>query len=160
MKILVSLIIVYALFLNTACDKMKSAVDASARLARQVENLVDKNEQSFNDGLYDKTTALKIAAELKKAIPAARDFNAAVRALKAETGAEKPTRAQFDRLAEMFYAVERPMRDVLVIYGALSSEQNAYLETAIAAIRQAIGIIRDSFSLAEIQLAEAEKQWT
>lgn len=155
-----SLLILYSIFLGAACDKMKSAVDASARLARQVENLVNKNEQSFNEGLYEKTVALKIAVQLKKAIPAARDFNNAVRNLKAQTGSSKPARADLMRLTEMFYAVEEPLRDVLVIYGALSPAQNAYLETAMAAIRQAIAIIRDSFSLAEIQLTEAEKQWT
>lgn len=153
-NIILTLIVVCSVLFSLSCDRMKSAVKASARISKQVENLVEQNEKSFNAGLYDKATALKIAEFNRKAIPAARAFNQAVRELKNRYANQTPPRSEFDRLAELFYAIESPFKDVLVTIGTLSPEQSALISSAIATIREAINLIRDSFSLAEIHYRE------
>lgn len=140
---------------------MKAAVDATARLSRQVENLVDKNIQAYDEGNYDKATALKIATVLKeKAIPLTKTFNQSVKNLRAKYSDPKKVPASaFNNLRDDFHAVERAVRDVLVVVGALSKQQSALLEGVIEAIKQALAIIGDAFSFGENFMVGGREQW-
>lgn len=158
LKSLICSVLIVSFLLTSGCNKMKNAVDATARLSRQVENLVEKNIQAYDEGTYDKATALKIATVLKeKAIPLTKAFNQAVKNLSAKYSDQKNIPAYaFKNLREDFFAAESAVRDVLVILGALSKEQSAIFEGVIAGIKQALAIIGDAFSLGEIYIGGRE----
>lgn len=141
---------------------MKNAVGATARLSRQVENLVEKNEQLYNEGVLDKETSLKIALILKnKVIPLTRSFNQSVKTLSAKySDPSKVPSASFADLRDDFFEVEHSIRDVLIVVGALSKEKSALLEGVIAAIKQALAIIGDTFSIGENIIGGREEIWT
>lgn len=163
MKNLICLLLIGAiLFSASGCNKIKNAVNATARLSRQVENLVEKNEQAYNAGNYDKATALKIAMVLKtKAIPLTRAFNQSVKTLSAKYSDPKKVPANaFKDLRDDFFEVESAVRDVLVIVGTLSEKQSLILDGVLAAIKQALAIIGDTFSIGQIHIGGREEKWS
>lgn len=161
-KTLVLLLLVPALFFTqTGCGKIKDLTDATARLSRQVENLSAKNEESFRENLYGKETTLQIARLLRdKVIPLTKNFNSAVRKLEAKyKGANKIPVSELNKLRADFEIVETEIGNALEIVGALTESQRGLVEAAIEAIKQAIALIGDTFSLAENFVEGDYVQW-
>ena len=151
-KLLILFLLVPALFFTqTGCGKIKDLTDATARLSAQVENFSKKNEESYRENLYGKETTLRVAKILRdKVIPLTKNFNSAVRKLAAKyKGANKIPVSELNKLRADFAVIETEIGNVLEIVGALTVSQRAMVDAAIAAIKQAIALIGDTFSLAD-----------
>lgn len=163
MKVILGNILLLALVWGTTgCDKLKSAVNASARVAAQVENLAVQTEASYDAQLIDKATALKIAVIIRDHLnPAVKSYTEFVATLAKDypkgkdADGNKIPASLWAQANALFNAVEKPFRDILVLYGALTPEQSALIKVAIVAIQETLAVIRSGF-----QFAQGEPKWT
>jgi hypothetical protein len=124
-------------------NRTRKAVEASARLAVQVQNLETQTEAAYATGEIDKATALKISHIVKDQLnPAVRAYTDAVEAAKTAGSIDAGAFAKLDTL---FNAVEGPFADILTVYGALSPGKAASLKLVIEALRSTIIVIRGAF---------------
>ena len=141
-------VVVFSLLATSGCDKMKKAIDASARLAAQVNNLQTQIEKSYDDKLIDKATALKLAHlvkdELNPAVGAYTDFVEKLNKIYPAGTMPKPT--DWATVRALFQAVEDAFQKVLVMVGALTPEKSALIELAIDTLTEIIDLIRGAFA--------------
>lgn len=147
MKLIALILIISIAFLSTGCDKMKKAVDASPRLAAQVQNIQDSVESSFNTGKIDKVTALKLAHIVKdKLNPAVGHYTNFIEKLVKAYPDRKVPASQWAQASALFRAVEDSAREVLVALGALTPQQSATVGLAIDTFFALLAIIRAGFA--------------
>lgn len=164
-KILITSGLLFSLiFTATGCGKMKKAVNATARLAAQIENLQKEVERAYRDKLIDKETTLKITRVIRdQLIPGATayvDFVEKLSKTYPTTSPEKPKASEWAIANALFQSVEKPFRDILVLVGALTPEQNAYISLIIAVLVELISTIRGAFSEAQTFIKGDEKWQT
>ena len=154
-------VVVFSLLAISGCDKMKRAVDATARLAAQVNNLQTQIEKSYDDKLIDRATALKLTHlvkdELNPAVASYIDFVAKLS--KTYPPGARPKPADWATVSALFRVVEDAFQKILVMVGSLSQERSALISIAIDALVEIMDVIHgavaeaDRYLLSEVRYA-------
>jgi hypothetical protein len=154
-------VIVFSLLATSGCDKVKKAINATARLAAQVNSLQAQVEKSYDERLIDRATALKLTRlikdELNPAVGAYTDF--VEKLSRAYPTGTKPKSADWATVRALFQAVEDSFQKVLVTVGALTPEKSALISLAIDTLVEIIDLIRgavaeaDAYFLPEVRYA-------
>jgi hypothetical protein len=146
----------------TGCGKMKTFVDASARLAAQVNNLEAQTEKSYDDQLIDKPTSLwiakKVKNELNPAVGVYTDFVETLSKASPTGSTEKPKASDWVKARSLFSAVTKSFNEIALRIKLLTPEQSALLSVVIAAIQELIDTILGLVADAQHYFKE-EESW-
>jgi hypothetical protein len=146
----VMVLIVAASLSQTGCGKLRQAIEATNRLAAQVENLHDQTEKLYDAGQLSKETSRKISVVIKdQANPAVKAFVEFVADLKAAyPNAKDVPSSKLREASVLFRAAQKAIRSALEIFGVLTPAQSAIVGAIIDAIEDALRIIGAGFSYA------------
>lgn len=143
--ILASVVIV-----NVGCKSLKKAVDASARLAAQVNNLQDQIEKSYDQRLIDEVLARKatliVKDKLNPAVEAYTNFVDELRQAYPVGSEAKPTAEQWAKVRTLFRAVTAAFTEITTAFKMLTPEQSVLVSVLISAIQESIDIILGAIS--------------
>lgn len=148
MKRLITFILITTItLLSVGCDKMKKAVDASPRLAAQVQNIQNSVEKSYDAGHIDKATALKLTLIVKdKLNPAVGHYTNFIEGLVKAYPKGSVPQSQWAKASVLFRAVEDSAREVLVALGVLTPQQSGTVGLAVDTFFALLAIIRAGFA--------------
>jgi hypothetical protein len=137
-------------FSQTACGKLRQAIEATDRLAAQVENLRDQTEKLYDAGQLAKEKAREITVTIKdRANPAVKTFVEFVADLKAAyPNAKDVPSSKLRQASLLFTAAQKAIRAALEIFGVLSPAQSAIIGAIIDAIEDTLRIINAGFAFA------------
>lgn len=142
--------------------KLRKAVDATARLAAQVNNLQVQIEKSYDENLISADTArratLVVKNQLNPAVKAYTDFIEELRRTYPPDSETKPSGADWAKVRSLFNAVSLAFTQVVNIFKVLTPAQNVYVEIAIIAIREGLDTIAGLISEADTKIRGGE-QW-
>lgn len=147
----------------TGCRSIKKAVDASARLSAQVNNLQEQTEKSYDQKLvsadFARDATKLIKDKLNPSVAAYTNFVDELRAaFPAGTKAE-PTAAQWAKLRSLFKAVTSAFAEVATIYKLLTPEQSVRVNLLIIAIQETLDVIGGAVSLVDEHIENGGAAW-
>lgn len=147
-KFFTSLLIIYSLFL-TACPKetaVRKAAKASFELSGITLDVINATSKAYDAGIIGLAAKDRLAAAEKKIAAGGKHFNELLTGFMAQSS-NNLTADQITILNQIFSnEVVTPFLQILQELGAISLDQVAYLQTAIAALRSAILVISGTFA--------------
>lgn len=151
------------LFGAFGCKSLKKAVDASARLSAQVNNLQDQIEKSYDQKLIDaefsRKATLLVKDKLNPAVAAYTNFVDELRGLYPAGTEAKPTSEQWSKLRTLFRAVTSAFAEISTAFKLLTPEQSILLTVIIAAIQESIEIIGGAVSKVDQHIENGGAAW-
>lgn len=163
-KHFISLVLIASMLFGAfGCKNLKKAVDASARLAAQVNNLQDQIEKSYDRGLIDASFARKatvlVKDKLNPAVAAYTNFVDELRGLYPAGSEAKPTAEQWKKLRGLFRAVTAAFAEVSTAFKLLSPEQSVLVSVIILAIQESLDVIGGAVSKVDQHIENGGASW-
>lgn len=153
-NLILSLLILYSMFLMTACPKesaVKNAAKASYSLSGLTVDIAVAAARAYNAQIITLDTKDKIAGYLKTISIGGKRFNNTLLIFARQSGPELPE----DRLAVLNKIfsdeVVAPFLEVLQSLKILPASRADYLRTAINALRAAVLVISSGFTAVGIE---------